>query len=134
MESRRLAAVVYAGISACVAAFQIALALGAPWGAYAMSGAFPGQLPAPLRVSAVIQAALLLALAGVVLARAGVALPGWSGMSRWLAWVAVSFAAVTLVLNLRSPSAGERLIWAPMASVLLVASLVVATGPLPGRR
>jgi len=131
---RQLAAVVYACMSALVSAFQIALALGAPWGTYAMSGAFPGQLPPALRMSAVIQAALLLLLAGVVLARAGVALPGWSAMSRWLAWVAVAFAAVSLVLNLMSPSAGERMIWAPVALVLLITSLLVAAGPLPDRR
>lgn len=134
MGVRRLAAIVYACISVLVSAFQIALALGAPWGAYAMSGAFPGPLPAPLRMSAVIQAVLLLALAGVVLARAGVALPGWSAMSRWLAWVAVGFAGVSLALNLMSPSAGERLIWAPVASLLLVTSLLVAMGPLPESR
>jgi hypothetical protein len=134
VDVRRLAAIVYACISAVVSAFQIALALGAPWGAYAMSGAFPGQLPPALRMSAVIQAVVLLLLGGVVLARAGVALRGWSGMSRWLAWVAVGFAAVSLVLNLMSLSAGERLLWAPVASVLLLTGLVVATGPLPGNR
>jgi hypothetical protein len=37
----RPAALVYTGISACVAVFQLALALGAPWGSYAMGGAFP---------------------------------------------------------------------------------------------
>ena len=40
----------------------------------------------------------------------------------------VAFAAVSLVLNLITPSAGERMLWAPVALVLLVCSLLVATG------
>ena len=55
-------------------------------------------------------------LAGVVLARAGIALGGWIRASRWLVWVTVVRATVSLVLNLITPSAGERMIWAPAAS------------------
>jgi hypothetical protein len=118
-------------LSAGVAVFQLALALGAPWGAYAMGGAFPGQFPPALRIGAVVQAIVLLLLAGVVLARAGVALRSWSSAARWLVWLVVAFAAVSLVLNLITPSAGERLIWAPVVLVLFVCSLLVATGPIP---
>jgi hypothetical protein len=121
---------VYAVASAGVVAFQIALALGAPWGAYAMGGAFPGQFPPALRLAALVQAAVLALLAGVVLARASIALRSWFRLSRWLVWAAVAFAAVSLVLNLITPSAGERMIWAPVAFVLLVSSLLVATGPV----
>ncbi len=134
MEIRRIAGVVYAVVSVGVAAFQIALALGAPLGSYAMGGAFPGQIPPALRVSALVQAAVLLLLAGVVLARAGVALRGWSRVSRWLVWLVVAFAAVSLVLNLITPSAGERMIWAPVAFVLLVSSVLVATGRMAPSR
>ena len=49
-------AVVFALVTGLVVAFQVALALGAPWGAYAMGGAFPGRMPPPLRVAALIQA------------------------------------------------------------------------------
>ena len=45
MEIRPAAALLYAAISVGVVAFQIALAAGAPWGAYAVGGAFPGQFP-----------------------------------------------------------------------------------------
>lgn len=121
----------YGIFSAIVVAFQVALALGAPWGSYAMGGAFPGQFPPALRVLAVIQAAVLILLAGVVLARAGVALPRWSRASPWLVWLVVAFTAVSLVLNLITPSAGERMIWAPVAFVLLVTSLLVAIGNRP---
>jgi type IV secretory pathway VirB2 component (pilin) len=68
---------------------------------------------------------------GIVLARAGIALKGWERVARWMVWVVVAFSAVSLVLNLITPSAGERMLWAPVALVLLVCSLLVATGPKP---
>jgi hypothetical protein len=123
---RRLAAILYAIISFGVIAFQIALAAGAPWGAFAMGGAFPGQFPPALRVGALIQAALLGAMAAVVLARAELMLPSWNRVSRWLVWFVVAFAALSLVLNLITPSAGERAVWAPTALLMLVSSAVVA--------
>ena len=72
------------------------------------------------------QAIVIAGMAGVVLSRAGVALPAWSRASRRLSWMVVAAATVSLVLNLITPSAGERAIWAPVAVVLLVTSLVVA--------
>ena len=126
MKKDRLAGIVYAVVSAGVIAFQIALAAGAPWGEYAMGGAYPGQFPPELRVAAVVQAGILAGLALVVLARAGIALPTWSRASRWLIWLVVAFSALSLVLNLITPSAGERLIWAPVALIMLVSSITVA--------
>lgn len=127
MRWRRAAALLYAGVSAGVVVFQVALAAGAPWGAYAMGGAFPGQFPLTLRIAAVVQAALIVGMAVVVLSRAGLVLPGWSEMTRRLVWLVVAFAAVSLVLNVITPSADERAIWAPVAVLLLVTSTVVAT-------
>jgi hypothetical protein len=129
MDMKRVAAIIYAIVSLGVIAFQIALAAGAPWGAYAMGGAFPGQFPPELRVAAIVQAVLLAGLAAVILSRAGLILlilPGWSRASRWLAWVVVAFSVVSFILNLITPSAGEQAIWAPTAFLLLISSLVVA--------
>lgn len=126
MALRRSAAILYAIVSLGVIAFQIALSAGAPWGAFAMGGAFPGQFPPALRIAALIQAALLAGMAAVVLARAGLILPKWSRLSRWLVWFVVAFAALSLILNLITPSAGERAIWAPTALLLLVSSTIVA--------
>ena len=131
MDIRRIAGIVYAAATAVVVAFQIALALGAPWGAYAMGGAYPGQFPPALRIAALVQAGILIGLAGIVLARAGIALKSWERVARWMVWVAVAFSAVSLLLNLITPSAGERMLWAPVAFALLVCSLMVATGPKP---
>ena len=120
------AAILYATASAVVVLFQVAVAAGVPWGAYAMGGRFPGRFPPALRLVALVQVALIVGMVGVVLARAGLILIGWSDASRRLVWVVVAVAALGFVLNLITPSAGERAIWAPVASVLLVSSTVVA--------
>ena len=126
MMLKRIAALFYAIISLAVVAFQFALAADAPWGEFAMGGAFPGQFPPALRIAALVQAVLLLAMAAVVLARAGVILPGWSRASRWLIWFVVAFAALSFVLTVITPSAGERAIWAPTAFLMLISSSIVA--------
>ncbi|MSP57207.1 MAG: hypothetical protein EXR69_16670, partial [Myxococcales bacterium] len=56
-----VAAIAYALATALVVGFQVALALGAPWGELAMGGAFPGRFPPAMRVAAVVQGALLAA-------------------------------------------------------------------------
>lgn len=124
--SARLAARVFAGLTGVVCLFQLALALGAPWGRYAMGGAFPGVMPAPLRVAALVQIGVLAAVALVVLSRAGLVLPRWRRTSRWLTWVVVALLGVSTVLNLITPSPMERLIWAPVAATLFVTALRVA--------
>lgn len=125
MRIERAAALLYTAVTAVVVAFQIALAAGAPWGAYAMGGAVPGQFPPELRVAALIQAVLLVGLAVIVLSRADL-VATWSRASHRLIWFAVAFATVGLVLNLITPSPGERAIWAPVTLVMLVTSLLVA--------
>src|SRR5687768_493290 len=133
MAIKRAAALLYAAISTGIVAFQIALAAGVPWGTYAMGGAFPGQFPPALRIAALVQAALLVGMAAVVMARAGLIFPRWLRLSRRLVWFVVAFAAVSLVLNLITPSAGERAIWAPVALLLLLSSAVVAIPESWGR-
>ncbi|HEY0650290.1 hypothetical protein [Phenylobacterium sp.] len=118
------AAKVFAGLTAVVILFQLALAAGAPWGAYAMGGAFPGTYPPAMRVAAVVQAAILAGVAAIVLARGGVAFPTWR--PRLLAWAVVALLAVGVVLNLITPSGMERLIWAPVAALLFLCGLRVA--------
>jgi hypothetical protein len=126
MSGPAIAAIVFAVVTAGVVAFQIALALGAPWGAYAMGGARPGRFSAPMRAGALGQALILALLAVAVLAEAGLVLPTLSESFPWLIWLAVVFSAVSVVLNAISRSAGERRLWLPVALVMLMASLVVA--------
>ena len=124
---KHMAATCYTVISAGVVVFQIALAVGAPWGIYAMGGAFPGQFPPAMRIAAVVQAALMMLMSAVLLSRAGVVLPVWSRASRWLVWLIVAIGAASLVMNIATPSSDERMIWAPVAFLLLVCSVIVAT-------
>lgn len=126
MDPRTVAGLIFAAVAAGVMAFQLALALGAPWGMYAMGGAFPGRFPPPMRVAAVLQALVIGLIALVVLSAAGLALPDLAASFPWLVWIPVVFSALAVVLNAISQSAGERRIWVPVTVVLLVSALVVA--------
>jgi hypothetical protein len=119
---------------AVVVAFQVALALGAPWGAYAMGGAFPGVYPPFMRVAALVQAALLVLMALIVVSRAGLVLPRLASLSRRVIWVVVIVSAIAVVANLLTPSPGERNIWAPVSVAMLACSVTVAIRRGAGRR
>lgn len=128
-EAPAIAAVAFAAVVAGAIAFQLALAAGAPWGAYAMGGAFPGRLPRGMRAAAIAQAILLAVLGLIVLSAAGLVAADVVDTLPWLPWVPVVFSAISLALNASSRSAGERRIWVPVALVMLASSLVVAMGP-----
>ncbi|MCI0582097.1 MAG: hypothetical protein L0227_04240 [Chloroflexi bacterium] len=122
------AAAAFVVVTAGAVAFQLALALGVPWGGYAMGGAFQGRFPPRLRVAAVAQAVVLAVLAGITAARAGLIDVGVVDEQPSLVWLVVAFSALSLVLNAISRSAGERRIWVPVAIAMLASSLVVALG------
>ena len=126
MNVTALAAATFAVGVVGVIAFQVALALGVPWGAYAMGGASPGRFPARLRIAAIVQAGLLALMALIVLSRAGLVLAGWSEVARWMIWPVVALTIVAVVLNAITPSAAERRIWLPVTVVMLASVLVVA--------
>jgi len=126
MDITAVAALVFGVAAVGVIAFQVALALGAPWGAYAMGGAFPERFPPTLRVAAVVQAAVIALLALIVLSAAGLALPSVVREVPLSVWLPVAFSAVSLALNAASRSAGERRVWVPVALVMLASSLAVA--------
>ena len=134
MKVRGISAFVFTVLAGVVFAFQVGLALGAPWGSYAMGGVFPGQLPPELRGAALGQAILWVFFSCIMLSRAGIALPGWARASRWLVWIIAAIVGMSLALNIITPSAVERMVWAPVASVMLVCVLLVATGPTPSRQ
>ena len=91
-----------------------------------MGGAFPGQFPPLLRITALAQSFFILAMAAVVLSRAGLVFAAWSRSACRLVWLVVGVAASASVLNLITPSSRERAIWAPVALLLLMSSLAVA--------
>lgn len=117
---------IYVALIGVTVLFQVGLALGMPWGAAAMGGKFPGRFPGPMRIAAVVQAAALTGLAAIVAVRSEILSAGWFETSRSLIWIVVVMSAVSAMLNWATPSRWERLIWGPVASVMLISSLVVA--------
>lgn len=128
MDISGFAGIVFAAFAAVVVGFQVALALGAPWGAYAMGGGITGAFPPAMRVAAVVQAVLMALLAVGVLSVAGVGMPDVAAAVPWVRWLAVVISGLALLLNSISRSAGERRIWVPVAAGMLVSSLLVAVG------
>lgn len=116
-----------------IAAFQIALALGAPMGQAAWGGNHQGQLPAGLRVGSAIVVGVYVLAALIVLGRAGgavVQLP--QALFRWGIWVLVVMLPIGALMNFASPSNWERFLWGPVALVLGVLCFFVArNGPAP---
>ena len=106
--------------------FQVALAAGVPWGELAMGGRWPGQLPAGMRIAAMVQAVVLLLLALAVFVKAGFLLPRLYVFSQKAVWGVVLFSLVALTMNLLTPSRRERMLWAPVAFLMTLCSIVVA--------
>jgi hypothetical protein len=128
ITTQAVAAWLFAALGSAVIAFQLALAAGAPWGSLAMGGRFPGRFPAPMRAAAIVQGVLFAALIVIVLARAGLVMPEQAGLARIAVWAVVALMAASAIMNLITPSKWERRIWAPVAGLLLVASVHVAFG------
>lgn len=126
MTTAEIAAWIFATLLTVLVLFQLALAAGAPWGALAMGGRFPGRLPPAMRIAALAQVAIYGLMGAVVFARAGSALPGWFEASHIAVWVVVGVMALAVALNLVTPSRWERRLWAPVAIVMFAAVLRVA--------
>ena len=116
------AAAVATCLTAGVAAFQVALAVGAPWGAAAWGGANPGVLPPGLRVASAGSALGY----GFLAVTTGTRLVPTRHRRRILT-AASALMVLGTALNLASPSAVERAVWTPVA-VTLAVSLWLARG------
>ncbi|MBK9740696.1 MAG: hypothetical protein IPO93_14625 [Actinobacteria bacterium] len=116
-----------AAIFAAVAAFQVLVALGAPWGAFTQGGGTDGALPVVGRGIAAVSALIVLVMAGAMLARAGLG-PFRSAprvVITVLAWLTTIYSGLAVIVNIITPSVPERAVWAPVSIVLFV--LVVLT-------
>jgi hypothetical protein len=110
-----------------IAAFQVALALGAPFGRASWGGRHAGKLPAGLRVASAVAAVVWVLGALIVLARGGFEIgPIPDGVARWGTWVLVGLLPVGALMNLASSSRWERFLWGPMALILAVLCFLVA--------
>ncbi|GAB4087563.1 hypothetical protein [Hydrogenophaga soli] len=122
----KFAALIFAIASSVAVLFQVALALGAPWGEFTLGGRWRGRLPGAVRLIPLVSIALLGLFCWVVLARAGfqVLMPG--GLPPWVVWVAVAYCALGCIANAISPSRRERQLWLPIVATMLLTSIVVA--------
>lgn len=124
MEAAAVIAVVLLG---ALAVFQVALALGAPWGAASWGGTHPGVLPARLRVASAVAGVVVYPLIALLLLDSGGVIDiGWDVGSLWL-WVLTAFFLLGTLANAASRSKVER-VWAPVTLVIAVCCAVVALG------
>lgn len=96
-----------------VAAFQVALAAGAPWGRASYGGAHPGVVPTRLRV---VSAGAALLYCGISVAVVSRRTP--VQVRRHVLTGVTMLMGVGAVLNGMSPSWRERSIWTPTTAVL----------------
>jgi hypothetical protein len=118
------ASIVYAGF----AAFQAALALGAPFGDRVWGGALSEVLPMGWRVASGIAAGVLVWMALVVLARAGVirTSPITPRYLTRATWTIAGFMALNTLGNFASANAFEQQVFGPMTAVMAALTAVVA--------
>lgn len=123
-----IAAIVFSVLIGMVILFQLALAIGMPWGSYAMGGKYPGKFPPFMRVAALFQILMLASLALIVVSKAGLAYPEFYDFARLAIWFVVGFSSLATILNLMTKSVWERRIWAPVSILMLMTSILVAIG------
>jgi hypothetical protein len=125
----RVGAALSAVLLGVVVAFQVALILGAPWGAWTQGGAVTGSLPASGRAVAAVSVVVLVTFAVGLLGRGG-----WGPLAAHrraagiVSWVALAYGVVAVVANAATPSAAERMLWLPFSVLLLAAELATVLG------
>ncbi|HEX7172222.1 MAG TPA: hypothetical protein VF365_06400 [Candidatus Limnocylindria bacterium] len=125
-----IAAVVALVLLAVIVVFQLALALGAPWGAAAWGGQNPGVLPTRLRVASAVAALVVYPLIIVlVLSAAGwVEVPWLNRLGSLPMWILAALLAVGALANFASRSPRER-VWGPVALAVAICCVILALGP-----
>jgi len=93
-----------------------------PWGHLAMGGRYPGRFPTALRVAAFIQSVVLSSFAVVTLVKAEVLWTQYAHIAEVAIWPVTIVSGLSLIMNLATPSKWERILWAPVASVMLLSS------------
>jgi hypothetical protein len=120
------AVAVFIIMSVIAAIFQLALALGAPLGEYAMGGMYPGKFPPKMRIAALVQIIILVFLVFVVVAASGLAFEQFYNFGRIAIWFVVAFFVLGSILNISSKSIKERRTWGPVNVMLLLVSIFIA--------
>lgn len=116
-----------AALFAALAAFELALAVGLPWGKAAFGGG-QANLNVGLRAASGVYVVLFAGFALVVLRRGGHRV--WTPLpQRWLpaaGWVLTGYAALGTLVNAASRSPIERAVMTPTSLILAVLCAVVA--------
>lgn len=121
-------ALLFVACLALLGLFQLALALGAPWGAYVWGGASEGVLPQNKRLASAVSLLLLGFMAAFALDLAGFVVLWPNIVSVVGMWLTFAIFLANVVLNLLSKSRVERLFMTPVSVIFAVLSLVVAIG------
>ncbi len=131
-RAQPIVAIVLATGLLIVVAFQTALTLGAPFGAAAMGGTYPGRLPDAVRLVSGAAALVWFLAALVVLARGGRALiPVPDAVALVATWLLVGLLGLGSLMNLASSSPWERFGWGPYTFVMFALCLVLARSSSP---
>ncbi len=123
---RTTAALIASALLAALAVFQLALALGAPWGRFVWGGQHERQLPRGLRIGSAVSIVLYALFAVVLLDRAGLVDVVPDAVARVGAWVLLAYFALGVLMNGLSRSRSERLVMTPAVLVLAVCTGIIA--------
>ena len=105
-----------------VCVFQLALVFGAPWGEYTQGGQTEGKLNRAGRIGAAVSIVILILMAQSILASHGsgllAAAPSW--LIATGTWFTFGYGILGFIMNWITRSKKERMIWGPVATVLLI--------------
>ena len=124
------AAFTAAVLLASVAAIQLALVFGAPWGDHVYGGRAEtdhGRLTPRYRAMSAAAVPILLLSAAIVLSRAGVV--SWFDLDGWVVtavWIVFGYLVLNTIANLASTSRVERIGMGSLTAIAAIATLVVA--------
>ncbi|MFB6610317.1 hypothetical protein ACFCVO_08360 [Agromyces sp. NPDC056379] len=121
------AAIALCVILAVLALFQLALALGAPFGHFAWGGQHR-VLPARLRIGSAAAIVIYAVIAALALDRAGAIDVVSDVVSTVGMWVVFGYFVLGIATNAISRSKPERYTMTPVVTVLAVLSLLIALG------
>lgn len=109
--------------------FQLALALGAPWGRAAWGGQNEGVLPGRLRVSSGVAGIAIYPLMVLYVLTSSELIEGdWlPGTGPVAMWILVAFFGIGTLANFASRSRIER-IWGPVSLTIAICCVVIAVG------
>ncbi len=125
------AAAIIAGVGiALITVFQISLALGAPAGAAAWGGKYPGVLPTRLRVASGFVGVIFYPLVFFFVLDAGAVVETGladGSYAKWFLWILAGLFTLGALTNFASKSRVERF-WGPVALIIAVCCGIIAIG------